>query len=244
MPINRRSFLEKTALLVLGMAGASRLDAAAALSGGGATYRVKRGDTLSGIAAQRGTTVAQLKAANGLTSDRILVGQVLVIPGARPAALAPVIASMRDLRIPRDRWQMIVGHHSAIRYGNAKTYDRNHKERGMANGLAYHFVIGNGVDSGDGEIEVGGRWTGQIDGGHVRDSHVNHVGIGICCVGNFESAVPTQKQVASFEALVRFLRDEVMGGRASLAVHREIDGAQTLCPGKNFPINAIRRRLA
>ena len=44
------------------------------------TYTVKRGDTLSSIAAANGTTVRRLKKANGLTSNLIRVGQELVIP--------------------------------------------------------------------------------------------------------------------------------------------------------------------
>lgn len=44
-------------------------------------YTVKRGDTLSGIAARyRGVTVAQIKRANGLRSSRIRPGQRLRIP--------------------------------------------------------------------------------------------------------------------------------------------------------------------
>ena len=41
------------------------------------TYTVKAGDTLYHIARQHGTSVANLKALNGLTSDLILVGQEL-----------------------------------------------------------------------------------------------------------------------------------------------------------------------
>jgi nucleoid-associated protein YgaU len=41
---------------------------------------VRRGDTLWHIARTHGTTVAALKAANGLKSDRILVGQKLKVP--------------------------------------------------------------------------------------------------------------------------------------------------------------------
>jgi LysM repeat protein len=44
------------------------------------TYTVKRGDTLSSIAIAYGTTVKELKKANGLTSNLIRVGQELVIP--------------------------------------------------------------------------------------------------------------------------------------------------------------------
>jgi LysM repeat protein len=44
------------------------------------TYVVKVGDTLNQIAQQFGTTVAAIKAANGLTVDTINIGQVLIIP--------------------------------------------------------------------------------------------------------------------------------------------------------------------
>lgn len=52
-------------------------------------YVVRRGDTLSRIATKTGTTVAQLRAANGLRGDLINVGQKLQIPGAAPAPAAP-----------------------------------------------------------------------------------------------------------------------------------------------------------
>ncbi len=44
------------------------------------TYKVKSGDSLSKIAKEQGTTVTKLKAANDLKSDRLSIGQTLVIP--------------------------------------------------------------------------------------------------------------------------------------------------------------------
>ena len=44
------------------------------------TYTVKPGDTLSALATRFGTSVSAIQAANGLDSDVINVGQVLVIP--------------------------------------------------------------------------------------------------------------------------------------------------------------------
>ena len=41
---------------------------------------MRSGDTLSGIAGRYGTTVAKLRSANGLRSNRLSVGQRLVIP--------------------------------------------------------------------------------------------------------------------------------------------------------------------
>ncbi len=47
---------------------------------GDGTYVVQSGDSLSVIAQRYGTTVRNLKSANNLTSDRLLVGQILKLP--------------------------------------------------------------------------------------------------------------------------------------------------------------------
>lgn len=49
-------------------------------SGKGGSYTIKSGDSLSAIARKSGTTVAKLKAANGLKSDMIRAGKTLKIP--------------------------------------------------------------------------------------------------------------------------------------------------------------------
>ena len=46
----------------------------------GGTYVIQKGDTLGGIAKRSGVTVAELKAANNMTSDRIIAGKSLTIP--------------------------------------------------------------------------------------------------------------------------------------------------------------------
>lgn len=60
----------------------------------GLRYTVKRGDALSKIARNYQVSVSDLKAANGLTSDTIKVGQVLIIPavGAVLPSLPPTAA--------------------------------------------------------------------------------------------------------------------------------------------------------
>ena len=64
--------------------------AQAPVAGSGATYIVKAGDSLSVIASRYGTTTKALREANGISGDKILVGQALVIPGAgQPAAATP-----------------------------------------------------------------------------------------------------------------------------------------------------------
>jgi N-acetylmuramoyl-L-alanine amidase len=53
------------------------------------TYTVRRGDTLSQIAERHHVSMADLKAANGMTSNTVRIDQVLKIPGASP--IAPVV---------------------------------------------------------------------------------------------------------------------------------------------------------
>jgi LysM repeat protein len=145
-------------------------------------------------------------------------------------------------RLGARRWRYIVIHHSGTRNGNAKIFDYFHRRiRGMENGLAYHFVIGNGSDSGDGEIEVGERWTRQLQGGHVRSDAQNEVAIGICLVGDFETDRPTRKQLASLIELVTYLREKVGTPAPSFFLHRDINITPTTCPGKNFPGTALYR---
>lgn len=48
--------------------------------GSGTVYTVKAGDSLSRIASRQGVTVAELRAANGLSSDMIRIGQELIVP--------------------------------------------------------------------------------------------------------------------------------------------------------------------
>jgi LysM repeat protein len=50
------------------------------LNQGSTNYTVKRGDSLSKIASQYGTSVRALKAANGKSSDLIRVGETLIVP--------------------------------------------------------------------------------------------------------------------------------------------------------------------
>lgn len=209
------------------------------------SYVVQKNDTLGHIALRHGISVSELKRANGLKGDLIRVGQRLEIPASsRPEdILAKVRATTRSINVRTNNWKRIVVHHSAIKYGNAKIYDRTHRDRGMQNGLAYHFVIGNGIDSGDGEIEVGPRWKKQLAGGHVKNHQINLTAIGICLVGNFEKTWPSKKQMDSFVRLMDWLQGDVLKKKTQFAGHRDLKGEQTVCPGKNFPLAAMHKRF-
>ncbi|HEX4665023.1 MAG TPA: peptidoglycan recognition family protein [Chthoniobacterales bacterium] len=141
----------------------------------------------------------------------------------------------------RERWKFIIVHNSGTRQGNARIFDYYHRHvRRMHNGLAYHFVIGNGTSSGNGEIEVGGRWRRQINGGHVHSDYLNNISLGICLVGDFNRDQPTRAQLDSCEELIRYLRarcGKVDRHEIPVRPHREMNPPRwpTDCPGDDFP---------
>jgi N-acetylmuramoyl-L-alanine amidase len=147
----------------------------------------------------------------------------------------------------RRRWQFIVVHNSGTRQGNARIFDYYHRNvRRMVNGLAYHFVIGNGTSSGDGEIEVGARWRRQINGGHVHSDYLNNISLGICLVGDFNRDQPTRAQLDACEELIRYLRlrcGKIDAHYAIVRPHREMNPPRwpTDCPGDAFPYSWFRR---
>jgi len=172
-------------------------------------------------------------------------------PWSRPVSYryltSSVIDAIRRAPVKRRRWQFIVVHNSGTRQGNARVFDYYHKHvRRMQNGLAYHFVIGNGTSTGNGQIEVGDRWRRQINGGHVHSDYLNNISLGICLVGDFNRDQPTRAQLDACEELIRYLRQRCGGtGRGAIPVkpHREINPPRwpTDCPGDDFPYSWFRR---
>jgi hypothetical protein len=149
--------------------------------------------------------------------------------------------------VARGRWQYIVVHNSGTRQGNAAAFDYYHRHfRRMQNGLAYHFVIGNGTSTGNGQIEIGDRWRRQINGGHVHSDYLNNIALGICLVGDFNRDQPTRAELESCEELIRYLRQrcgKVGDHWPIVKPHREINPPRwpTDCPGDVFPYSWFRR---
>lgn len=149
--------------------------------------------------------------------------------------------------VSQGRWQYIVVHNSGTRQGNAAAFDYYHRHiRRMQNGLAYHFVIGNGTSTGNGQIEIGNRWTRQINGGHVHSDYLNNIALGICLVGDFNRDQPTRAQLDCCEELIRYLRQrcgKIGNHYAIVKPHREMNPPRwaTDCPGDVFPYSWFRR---
>jgi hypothetical protein len=136
-------------------------------------------------------------------------------------------------------WSAIIIHHSATDEGNAAIIDKWHREKGW-DGIGYDFVIGNGSNSGDGEVEPTFRWRGQLTGAHTGgtwNNWANEEGIGICLVGDFDRTTPTNRQIESLVKLVRFLQQRYHIPQSRIYGHGTIPGGhKTECPGRRFPM--------
>jgi hypothetical protein len=168
--------------------------------------------------------------------------------GPKFTYLTPSVRAAIDrARVKRGRWKYIVVHNSGTRQGNAKAFDAYHRNvRHMPNGLAYHFVIGNGHSSGDGEIEIGNRWTQQINGGHVASDYLNNIALGICLVGDLNRDVPTKAQTLALRELINYLRTRcgrVQGKIIIVRGHKQINPKPTDCPGDRFPLKWLNREF-
>lgn len=159
--------------------------------------------------------------------------------------LLPYTNNPDDLFSPpkADRpWKYVVLHHSANPSGNYEAIDHEHRKRLGWEGCGYHFVIGNGTGSPDGQVEVARRWSDQKQGIHCRDGKnpdVSEYGIGICLVGDLDKAPPTPRQVAAAQALVAYLGNRYVVPPDHISTHAHLAGSPTACPGKHFPSRAI-----
>lgn len=175
---------------------------------------------------------------------------------AQPTVIKPKLTSrIIDRNIPGDwypplrlekKWEAIIIHHSATSTGNTAIFDKKHREENHWQGIAYDFVIGNGTDSGNGQIEVTFRWRGQLTGAHCKtpNNWGNEKGIGICLVGNFDYTLPTKRQMQSLVKLVRFLQNRYRIPKSRVYGHGGTPGARvTDCPGRRFPMARLKSMI-
>ncbi len=147
---------------------------------------------------------------------------------------------------PRD-WRSIVVHHSATGGGSVASIDAAHRRKKDSGGkpwlgIGYHFVVGNGHSMADGEIQPTFRWQRQLAGAHAGKREQNEHGIGICLIGNFDMAPPTEKQLVSLAALLKTLSTRYAISPTQVLRHRDV--SPTLCPGRLFPWKQVVSNLS
>ena len=215
-------------------------------------YVIQKGDSLGSISSRFGVKLSTLVELNSISRpDLIKVGQKIIIPlkgtSVKPSPLlsSTTISALNKIRDSSGKWKRIVIHHSATPTDDAMNMHRVHKARGMKNGLAYHFVISNGSRKAyDGEIFIGDRWKGQLDGGHMKRLSDNKTSIGICLIGNFELRSPTSKQMKSLEGLCEYLMNKCRLSPNQVTTHKILHPNHTVCPGKYFSLSGLRKRIS
>ena len=174
----------------------------------------------------------------------------------QPTLINPNLTSRNvDKNIPRDwlppsrvekKWIAVVIHHSATKNGSAAIFGKWHRENKYWEGVGYDFVIGNGTNSGDGEVEVTFRWREQLTGAHCKtpNNWANEKAVGICLVGNFNYTAPTTRQMRSLVKLVRFLQSRYRIPKSRVYGHKTTPGARiTACPGRRLPMARLKSML-
>jgi LysM repeat protein len=216
-------------------------------------YEVQKGDSLGSIANRFNVKLSTLSLLNKIERpDLIRIGQKIKIPvkgssyKPAPSLLSTAtLNSLNRIKPSSGKWQKIVIHHSATPVDDALNMHRVHKARGMKNGLAYHFVISNGSRKAyDGEVYIGDRWRGQLDGGHMKKLTWNKTSIGICLIGNFELRAPTSKQMRSLEGLCKFLIQKCGIPKSQITTHKILHKNHTVCPGKYFSLPKFLSRFS
>jgi len=208
---------------------------------------VRKNETLGSIADRYGVSERSLADYNGIKNPNLIrIGQRLIIPGSSANPKKQLPSSIEDkldrTSVRSGRWKYLVVHHTAAPNSTVKGMEYYHRKvRRMENGLAYHFIIGNGKagDLKDGEIYIGARWTKQLDGGHLAKQSLNAKSLGICLVGNFEVSRPSAAQMKSLNALVDYLLARCRLKSSAVKTHTLIHRRHTACPGKYFPTSSF-----
>ena len=140
-----------------------------------------------------------------------------------------VLFDSPNVPVQAGRWHYIYLHHSQSVSGNAQIL----AEQGS--GLCDHFVIGNGDGCGDGEVQVGQRWTQQLEPGKAPGANwmLRSDCISICLIGDFNQTRPTPTQQRRLIQLVSTLQ-----GRLQIPRSRVLFDVKTAGPvgvGGYFP---------
>jgi N-acetyl-anhydromuramyl-L-alanine amidase AmpD len=146
-----------------------------------------------------------------------------------------------DVEIEEGRWNAIVIHHTGEPSGSPASIDATHREQGLA-GLGYHFVIGNGVQMGDGEVHAGFRWVDQLAGAHVAGpagAEWNRNSIGVALVGNGDRRPFTDTQMNRLVVLVSELARTLDIPSDRIYLHTDLAAVSN--PGRYFEASALTR---
>lgn len=142
----------------------------------------------------------------------------------------PNIIFSKPLYDRKETNRIMVHHSVSDPTTTAERIHQWHLDKGWS-GIGYHYVI-----LGSGEIQ-NGRPINKV-GAHTYD--YNSDSIGICMSGNFMNSTPSEAQLVSLVALIRYIESVY---KRKLLVQRHKDLNPTACPGDMFPWDNLLQRL-
>lgn len=105
--------------------------------------------------------------------------------------------------------------------------------------IGYHYILGNGLISREGEIYKGR--PSNYQGAHCYG--YNARSLGICLIGNLDRYRPGFRQLRSLVRLLRQLMAEYGISADRVLGHNETEGCQKSCPGVCLAMDRIRKIL-
>ncbi len=145
------------------------------------------------------------------------------------------------LKVMANAWQRVILHGSGTRAGNANLLDRYHRDvHRRSDGLAYHFVIGNGSQSADGQVEASERWLAGRGAADAEGIGLSE-SISVCLVGDFNAQAPSLAQLEALDELLDYLAVKL--GSLPVTTHQHITGSDASCLGSQFPTEAVLKAL-
>jgi hypothetical protein len=166
-----------------------------------------------------------------LITATLLAVLVVFHNDAMPYPVKAPTASTEEVH-PRP-WAGIWVHSSGAPKGSLRSLEAAHADRG---GAPFHFVIGNGTETADGQVEEGPRWKPQQPG-------LNRDVIEICLIGQVDREKPTRKQQAALEALcARLCRERLIPSSEVCAESEKKRGVT--CPGRFFDAAGTRTAVS
>lgn len=121
----------------------------------------------------------------------------------------------------------VVIHHTGAEEKDAAQVRRYHLSLGWQD-VGYHFIIERCG------LIVPGR-SMALRGAHCVADGMNHRAVGIVLIGNFQINYPSYQQIVSLKQLLNVLQQQLPLEEQYISLHRQVLGAKTVCPGKNFP---------
>jgi hypothetical protein len=118
-----------------------------------------------------------------------------------------------------------------------------HKAKGW-DGVGYHFVIGNGTNSGDGQIEVGAALA-EAEVGRARQDASTTASTSAASASAWSAtSTPSARRPRSCESLTKLVTYLMQTYHIPASRHRPRDTKPTDCPGRYMNVAAVRRAVA